>query len=113
MRGAAGAPTHGDAGDTIGPRRRDFVDFVHRVDVANALFYLDPPYWGNEGDCGKALFSRDRFEEMAQVLRAIKGRFIRPLNNRSEVRETFAGLTFTKIRTTYSIASNGTGVPMT
>ena len=60
-----------------------------------------------EGDYGKALFNRDRFEEMAQVLRAIKGRFILSLNDRLEVRETFAGFAVTEVKTSYSIASKG------
>jgi DNA adenine methylase len=46
----------------------DFPEFIRRVDGKGALVYLDPPYWGSEGDYGKHLFSRERFEELAVVL---------------------------------------------
>jgi DNA adenine methylase len=38
--------------------------------------YLDPPYWGNEDDYVKAVFTREQFEEMANVLAVISGHFI-------------------------------------
>ena len=85
----------------------DFVQFIRRVDHAEALFYLDPPYWGNEGDYGKALFSSERFEEMAAELRALKGRFILSLNDVKGVRETFAGFNLTEVKTSYSITAKG------
>ncbi len=40
------------------------------------LFYLDPPYFGNEGDYGKDLFSRDDFAALSEALKALRGRFI-------------------------------------
>jgi DNA adenine methylase len=85
----------------------DFADFVRRVDGHETLFYLDPPYWGCESDYGKALFGRERFEEMATVLGALKGRFILSLNDVQGVRETFAAFALTEVRTTYTIASKG------
>lgn len=84
----------------------DFAAFIRRVDREGTLFYLDPPYWGCEGDYGKALFSRDRFEELAAVLRALKGRFILSLNDVQGVRETFAGFRMTEVTTSYGIASH-------
>jgi DNA adenine methylase len=33
-------------------------DFITRYDRPETLFYLDPPYWGCEGDYGKHLFER-------------------------------------------------------
>lgn len=66
--------------------------------------YLDPPYWGNEGDYGKALFQRSDFERLAAVLRAIKGRFIMSLNDRPEIRDLFASFDQEPIETTYHVA---------
>lgn len=86
----------------------DFATFIRRVDRPEALFYLDPPYWGCEGDYGKELFGRERFEEMATVLGVLKGRFILSLNDVQGVRESFAGFTLTEVKTTYTIASKGT-----
>lgn len=40
----------------------DYADFITRYDAKETLFYLDPPYWGCEGDYGKELFGRDEFD---------------------------------------------------
>lgn len=85
----------------------DFAEFIRRVDSPRALFYLDPPYWGCENDYGKALFSRDRFEELATSLGSLKGRFILSLNDVQGVRETFKGFRFQEVKTTYTIAGKG------
>lgn len=85
----------------------DFAEFIRRYDSAGTLFYLDPPYWGSEGDYGKALFGRNRFEDLAGVLMALKGRFIMSLNDVEGVRETFAGFDMEAVETTYTVASGG------
>ncbi|EEW26728.1 DNA adenine methylase [Rhodobacter ferrooxidans] len=85
----------------------DFAEFIRRVDRPEVLFYLDPPYWGCEADYGKALFSRERFEGLAAVLGALKGRFILSLNDVKGVRETFAGFEFREVKTTYTIGAGG------
>lgn len=85
----------------------DFSAFIRRYDSEGTLFYLDPPYWGCEGDYGKHLFSRERFEELAEILGALKGRFILSLNDVQGVRETFKSFRFEEVRTTYTIASKG------
>jgi DNA adenine methylase len=85
----------------------DFAAFIARVDRPGTLFYLDPPYWGCEGDYGRDLFSRERFEEMAAVLAALQGRFILSLNDVPGVRETFGQFLLHPVTTTYSIASTG------
>jgi DNA adenine methylase len=85
----------------------DFAEFIRRYDTPATLFYLDPPYWGCEGDYGKQLFSRERFEDLATALRALKGRFILSLNDVQGVRETFAGFEFQEVKTTYTIAGKG------
>ena len=85
----------------------DFAEFLRRVDRPDALFYLDPPYWGCESDYGKLLFSRARFEELATSLGALKGRFILSLNDVQGVRETFAGFRFQEVKTTYTIGAKG------
>ena len=81
----------------------DFAAFIARVDRPDTLFYLDPPYWGCEGDYGRALFSRERFEEMAAVLAGLQGRFILSLNDVPGVRETFGSFRMHPVRTTCTI----------
>jgi DNA adenine methylase len=85
----------------------DFAEFIRRYDTPATLFYLDPPYWGCEGDYGKELFSRERFEDLSARLRGLKGRFILSLNDLPEVRECFARFQVEAVKTTYTIASKG------
>lgn len=79
-------------------------DFIRRYDHDGALFFLDPPYWGNETDYGAGVFSRDDFAAMAAQLDGIKGKFLMSLNDNAGVRETFAGFHITAVETTYSVS---------
>ena len=81
----------------------DFGDFIPRYDSRKTLFYLDPPYWGCEKDYGKEVFTRADFTRLADVLSAIKGRFIMSLNDVEGVRETFGRFNIGQIKTTYTI----------
>lgn len=87
---------------------QDYAAFIDRLDRPGTLFYLDPPYYGNEGDYGKDLFSRARFEEMADQLGRLKGRFILSLNDHPDVRSIFARFQMTEVETTYSVGSKKT-----
>jgi DNA adenine methylase len=86
----------------------DYADFITRLDRPGTLFYLDPPYFGNESDYGQTLFSRDRFEAMADQLARLKGRFLLSLNDHPEVRLVFSKFHLTEVRTTYSVGSKKT-----
>lgn len=83
----------------------DWAAFVPRYDGPGTLFYLDPPYWGCEGDYGPGLFGRDQFAQMAEQLAKIQGRFMLSLNDLPAVRETFAAFRLTPVSTTYSIGN--------
>ncbi|SMD02764.1 DNA adenine methylase [Rhizobium sp. RU36D] len=82
--------------------------FIERYDRKGMLFYLDPPYWGNETDYGKDVFSREQFAEMADVLAGIQGRFILSLNAVQGVYDTFKRFAITEVDCSYSI-SGGKG----
>ncbi len=82
----------------------DWLDFIDRYDRPGTLFYLDPPYYGNEGDYGKSLFGRDHFAAMARRLTTIKGRFLLSINDVPEIREIFKGCQILPIELNYSIA---------
>jgi len=83
--------------------RLPWAEFIARYDRPGTLFYLDPPYHGCEGDYGKGMFGREEFEQMAQVLRGISGRFILSLNDRPEVRRIFAGFEIEEVGVRYTI----------
>lgn len=83
----------------------DFGEFITRYDGPQTLFYLDPPYWGNEGDYGKSVFQRADFDRLAQILGHIKGRFIMSLNDVEGVRETFGRFQIEAVETTYTIST--------
>lgn len=79
-------------------------EFLRRYDRPGTLFYLDPPYYGSEDDYGASLFGREQFEEMAQALTALQGRFILSINDTAEIRSIFAGLAIEEVQTTYTVA---------
>ncbi|SNY53417.1 DNA adenine methylase, partial [Pseudooceanicola antarcticus] len=85
----------------------DWKDLLQRYDSSQALFYLDPPYWGGENDYGKGLFARDQFAEMAELLAGIKGAFILSINDRPEIRDMFAGFQIEPVRLKYTVAKSG------
>lgn len=74
--------------------------FIDRLDRPDTIFYLDPPYYGNEGDYGRGLFSLARFEELVEQLSGLKGRFLPSLNDHPDVRQIFARFYMTEVRTT-------------
>lgn len=82
--------------------------FIQRYDRVGILFYLDPPYWGNETDYGKDVFSRDDFAQMAEVLSRLKGQFILSLNAVQGVYETFKAFNIRDVDCTYSIGKSAT-----
>lgn len=85
----------------------DYKDFIKRYDRPETLFYLDPPYYGNEGDYGKDMFGREEFKAMASLLSDLKGMFILSLNDRPEVRQVFSEYNIYPVSTTYTLARGG------
>lgn len=83
-----------------------YTEFIRRYDGPGTLFYVDPPYWGCEGDYGKELFSRTDFAVLSDCLRTTKGRFLMSINDVPEVRDLFAWATIEPVTTTYSIGNH-------
>lgn len=69
--------------------RLSWQDCLRRYDREHTLFYMDPPYWQTEG-YGVA-FGAEQYQEMAELLRQLKGKAIVSLNDHPFVRETFQG----------------------
>lgn len=85
----------------------DWRQFLPRYDGSDTLFYLDPPYWGNEGDYGPNVFDRSDFAAMADVLASVNGRFLLSTNDRPETRQVFASFQIDQVDTTYTVAGGG------
>lgn len=77
--------------------------FIKRWGRPGMLFYLNPPYYGNEADYGRNTFTRDDFAQMAMILKDLQGAFILSLNDRRVVRETFSDFQFVNVDCTYSV----------
>lgn len=87
--------------------RLPWANFIARYDRPGTLFYLDPPYYGSEGDYGRNLFDRSQFEQMAEQLRGVRGRFVLSLNDHPEVRRIFAGFDFREEKLAYTVGGGG------
>ncbi|MBW8639009.1 DNA adenine methylase [Hoeflea sp. WL0058] len=87
-----------------------WTDFIDRWDRPGMLLYLDPPYFGNEADYGKGVFSAADFGRMAEILAGIQGRFLMSINDRPEIREAFSGFCLEEVTLTYSV-NGGKGRP--
>lgn len=85
-----------------------WAEFIGRYDRPGTLFYLDPPYWGGEADYGAGLFDRSEYEQMADVLAGLKGRFILSINDVPAIRKTFARFTLRPVRLNYSLSGRAT-----
>lgn len=81
----------------------DFIEVIDRYDGGRALVYLDPPYYGGEGDYGKSLFSRSRFVDLATRLSRLAGTFILSINDVPAIREIFGDFAMLEVQTKYTI----------
>jgi len=83
--------------------RQDFEAFIRRYDRPDTLFYVDPPYWGCEGDYGGG-FTRGDFTRLEACLQTLRGAFILSLNDVPEVRALFAWAQMEQVEVTYGAA---------
>ena len=79
-----------------------YQDFITRYDRPDTLFYLDPPYWNCENDYGKGIFSKADFDELAKLLKGIKGKFVMSINDVPEIRRIFKTFYIKEVQTTYT-----------
>jgi DNA adenine methylase len=89
--------------------RLPYAAFIAKYDRPGTLFYLDPPYWGNEADYGEGTFERADFERLAELLAGIRGQFILSINDTPGSRAVFDRFALEEVRTTYGIGTKMTG----
>ncbi len=94
--------------ESVNIERLPYADFITRYDRPRALFYLDPPYHGCEGDYGAGVFSEADFAHLEALLEEIEGRFIMSINDTPMIRDTFAGFTIEPVELNYRISGGVT-----
>lgn len=83
-------------------------DCIRRYDRAHTFFYMDPPYWQTEGY--GVPFDWENYEEMARLLRVIKGKAMVSINDHPDIRRVFDGLPMQGLDIKYSVGNNN-GAP--
>lgn len=85
--------------------RLPYGDFLAQFDRPDALFYLDPPYWGSETDYGADVFSPADFDRLAEILAALQGRFVLSINDTPGIRQIFADFAMREVELSYTIGT--------
>lgn len=79
----------------------DWQACIKKYDRPHTLFYLDPPYWQTEGY--GVPFSLDQYNEMAELLRSIKGEAVLSINAHPEMCDVFACFEQKKVVLNYTV----------
>jgi len=85
-----------------------YADLIRRYDRPGALFYLDPPYVGCEGDYGAGVFGPADFDRIAAILGGLKGRFILSINDHPIARAAFSAFAIDEVGVTYRVSGEPT-----
>lgn len=88
--------------------RLPYADLIRRYDRPDALFYIDPPYFGCENSYGAGVFSKSDYEALRAILSGIQGRFIMSINDVPEMREIFSEFDVEEARLSYQISRRPT-----
>jgi DNA adenine methylase len=81
---------------------------VKRYDRPHTFFYCDPPYWQVEGY--GVPFGFEQYEQMAEMMRTCQGKVMVSINDHTDIRRAFDGLTMHDLGIKYSVA-NAQGSP--
>lgn len=88
--------------------RLPFAELIGRYDRPGTLFYLDPPYHGNEQDYGLGVFSEADFDRLRDLLTSIQGRFIMSINDTPAIRTIFADFDIEVVGVNYRLSGKVT-----
>ncbi len=80
----------------------DFRKFIPRFDRPETFFCLDPPYYGCENYYGDGIFRREDFQNLRDLLSAVRGKFILSMNDTPEIRALFKGFKMAKEKAIYT-----------
>lgn len=85
-----------------------YARLISYYDTPGTLFYLDPPYHGNEGDYGPGIFSEGDYEALAALLEGLKGKFVMSINDTPKVRAIFSRFAFDEVELNYRVSGKAT-----
>jgi DNA adenine methylase len=83
---------------------KDYKYLIKKYDSHNTLFYLDPPYENSD-----KLYTHDNvsIDEVYNLLKNIKGKFVMSYNDSSRAKELFKDYTIKKVKTKYASGDTG------
>ena len=79
----------------------DWTDCVRRYDRPGTLFFVDPPYCDAAGYVVE--FPKERYAELAETLKGMKGKFLLTINDHPHARKVFDGFRRQELKTRYSV----------
>ncbi len=82
---------------------KDFENLIKVYDRPNALFYLDPPYFGTEKYYSAAFTTEDHVR-LSATLKNIKGNFVLSYNDCDYIRELYKGFRIEEISRNHNLA---------
>ena len=85
----------------------DWATCIAKYDRPHSLFYLDPPYYGTEGY--GVDFGLEQYDQMAALLRSMKGKAAVSVNDIPAMRKAFKGLHMKGLTTNYTLGNSGAG----
>ncbi len=85
----------------------DWQACIKKYDREHTLFYLDPPYWQTEGY--GVPFGLEQYQQMADLMRSIKGQAVLSINDHPDIRKVFAGMPVESVGINYTVGGSGTG----
>jgi len=88
--------------------RLPYAGFLQRYDRPDALFYLDPPYWGCTDDYGVGVFSEADFQRLSDLLEGLRGQFVLSINDVPEIRAIFARFRIEPVELSYRLSGKPT-----
>jgi DNA adenine methylase len=89
---------------TVVIEHKDFKDLIKLYDRADALIYLDPPYYGTE-KYYQAQFDLEDHIRLNNVLKNVKGRFILSYNDCEFIRELYKDYSIEEVSRQHNLKS--------
>jgi len=84
----------------------DFRAIIERVDTSRTLFYCDPPYYSMPSYYA-CPFTRKDHEDLALMLRKIKGKFVLSYDDTQDIREMYDWAVIEEVPVMYSMKKGG------